>query len=108
MVFLMHGHFDLKKSHFDSRNWLPDDNVGEESSDEWSSSNKCVSSVVCSSASIPLKPHSFKPSTKSSFDVIQQPKDGQTMIGPVVKLPLAAYPIQDCLQRMSTPKCIAT
>jgi hypothetical protein len=25
-----------------------------------------------------------------------------------VKLPLAAYPIQDCLQRMSTPKCIAT
>jgi hypothetical protein len=24
MVFLMPGHFDLKKSHFDSRNWLPD------------------------------------------------------------------------------------
>jgi hypothetical protein len=23
MVFLMCGHFDLKKSHFDSRNWLP-------------------------------------------------------------------------------------
>jgi hypothetical protein len=24
MVFLMHGHFDLKKSHFDSRNQVPD------------------------------------------------------------------------------------
>jgi hypothetical protein len=24
MIFLMHGHFDLKKSHFDSRNRVPD------------------------------------------------------------------------------------
>jgi hypothetical protein len=70
--------------------------IGEDSSDEWSSSDECVSSVVCSIASIPPKPHLFKPSTKSSFDVIQQLKDGQPMIGPVVKLPLAAPPIGDC------------
>jgi hypothetical protein len=25
MIFLMHGHFDLKKSHFDSRNRVPDE-----------------------------------------------------------------------------------
>jgi hypothetical protein len=24
MIFLMHSHFDLKKSHFDSRNQVPD------------------------------------------------------------------------------------
>jgi hypothetical protein len=25
MIFLMHSHFDLKKSHFDSRNCVPDE-----------------------------------------------------------------------------------
>jgi hypothetical protein len=25
MIFLIHGHFDLKMSHFDSKNHLPDD-----------------------------------------------------------------------------------
>jgi hypothetical protein len=48
--------------------------VGEDSSDEWPSSNERVSSAVRGSASIPPKPHSFKPTTKSSFDVIRQPK----------------------------------
>ena len=55
--------------------------VGEDSSDEWSSSNELVLSVVHSSASMPPKPHSFKPNTKSSFDVILQPKDSQPILG---------------------------
>jgi hypothetical protein len=70
--------------------------IGENSSDgedEWSSSNKCVSSVV--GKCIAPKPHSFKSITKSSFDVSRQPVLGHSMIGPVVNLPLATPPRGD-------------
>jgi hypothetical protein len=74
-------------------------NVGEDSSHGETARvvqfQKHVLSVVCGSGSIPLKPHSFKSNTKSSFDVSRQPVLGQSMIGPVVKLPLAA----PCSQR---------
>ncbi len=86
--------------------------IGEHSSDgknEWFTSNKCVSSVVCSSGSITPKPHSFKSISKLSFNVSRQLVSGCSMIGPVVNLPLAApAPRGDSSQRTSTPKHIAT
>jgi hypothetical protein len=51
----------------------------------------------------------FKSITKSSFNgVSRQPVLGQSIIGPVLNLHLAAPPRGDGLQRTSTPKNIAT
>jgi hypothetical protein len=59
---------------------------------EFTSSSESVCIKCCWCRLESPKPHLFKSSTKSSFEVSSQPLSGHPMLGPVVNLPLTCLP----------------